>query len=779
MVKRLAALAAGVAAAFVLAAVAFVLGPLPSRRGTVELRGLTAPVDVRFDRAGIPHVRAVLEDDAWRVLGWLHASDRLFQMELRRRAASGRLAELFGPEAVPLDKEARTLRHRAGAEKDWEAAGERDRRALVAYADGVNAFLDEGPRPLELQALGAVPEPWSPLDTLAFERTLCDGLTMAASRERSVFEDARARGVDAAVALADASDGQTTRVAPGMREALARLPEGGRPTPAREEAPAGSNAWAISGARTASGKPLLAGDPHLDAERPGIWYAAHLSSADGLDVAGLTLAGCPGIVIGHDGRVAWSLTMNQADDADLYLEKVRLDEGTALDGGSWVPMTRTVETIRVKGSPDVPIQVFETRHGPLQDVPGLAPGFGIATARAFAQEGVRLGVRPFLEADRARSGGELSAAWSGYRGPAVNLCWADAAGHFGLRVVGAIPRRRAGDGRFPVPGWVREEDWDGLLAPDTLPAIADPPEGFVTSANDDWSASGARLPFPGLFAEPDRAIRSRQLAGALGHARVADMRVMQADVFSPYAARLVAGLHGLKLTDPRAMRAAAVLAAWDGRASLRGPSRLFFAFLKAVREEIASPLRRGTSGAWVTWSLLDRMITGRVGDALWDDPATPRRETRASVLERALATAIETVEREDGRDPRRWSWGRVHELAYEHPFATILPPFLASRLRFGPVPLAGEWHTLAVAGFRLEGDGYRVVHIPSARLVVDLGDPDASRIVLPLGQSGQLFDRHARDLLRPWAAGRDVALPFSEGAVLKAAISTMRFVPAE
>jgi penicillin amidase len=777
--KRLAALAAGVAAAFVLAAVVFVLRPLPSRRGTVELRGLTAPVEVRFDGAGIPHVHAILEDDAWRVLGWLHASDRLFQMELRRRAAAGRLAELLGPEAVPLDKEARILRHRAEAEKDWEAAQERDRRALLAYADGVNAFLEEGPRPLELQALGASPEPWTPIDTLAFERTLCDGLTMAASRERAVFEDARARGIDAAVSLADASDGQTTRTAPGMREALAGLSEGGRPKPTREEAPAGSNAWALSGARTASGKPLLAGDPHLDAERPGIWYAAHLSSADGLDVAGLTLAGCPGIVIGHDGRVAWSLTMNQADDADLYLEKVRLDEGTVLDGTSWVPMTRTAETIRVKGSPDVSLEVLETRHGPILDVPGLAPGYAIATARAFAQEGVRLGMRPFLDADRARSGEELAAAWSSYRGPAVNLCWADAAGHFGLRVVGAIPRRRSGDGRFPVPGWIRDEDWDGLIPPGILPEITDPPDGFVTSANDDWSASGARLPFPGLFAAPDRAIRARQLAGALRHAAVADMRTMQADVFSPYAARVVAGLLGLKLTDPRAVRAAAVLAAWDGRAALRGPSRLFYAFLKEVREEIASPLRRGTSGAWVTWSLLDRMITGRGGEALWDDPATPLRETRASVLERALAAAIDTVEREDGRDPRRWSWGRVHELAYEHPFASILPAVVASRLRFGPVPLPGEWHTLAVAGFRLEGDGYRVVHIPSARLVIDLGDPDASRIVLPLGQSGQLFDGHARDLLGPWAAGRDVALPFHEAAVAKAAISTMRFVPAE
>ena len=204
MATRLAALAGVILLAASLGATAWLLDPLPSRRGRVVLAGLTAPVEVRFDRSGIPHVRAILENDAWRALGFLHASDRLFQMELRRRAASGRLAEIFGPAALPSDRRARTLRFRADALREFSEAGERERAALEAYAQGVNAFIADQPEPLEMRALGIDPEPWTPVDSLAFARIMDEGLTMASARERGIFDDARARGLDRAVALADA-----------------------------------------------------------------------------------------------------------------------------------------------------------------------------------------------------------------------------------------------------------------------------------------------------------------------------------------------------------------------------------------------------------------------------------------------------------------------------------------------------------------------------------------------------------------------------------------------
>jgi penicillin amidase len=261
------------------------------------------------------------------------------------------------------------------------------------------------------------------------------------------------------------------------------------------------------------------------------------------------------------------------------------------------------------------------------------------------------------------------------------------------------------------------------------------------------------------------------MASALDAATVADMRIMQSDVYSPYAARIVAALKRLSFTDPKATRAVAVLARWDARAERTGPSRLFYAFMKSIRRDAGS-LR-------VTWSMLERMIDGSGAQSYWDDPETPQVETRQGRIEAALAHTLDAVERDEGKDPRRWSFGAGHRLVYEHPFASALPPSIAKRLAIGPVALPGEWHTLDVAGFSLRGDRYDVTHIPSARLIVDLGDPDASRLVLPLGQSGQLFDRHGKDQLRAWSIGHDFPLPFTPKAVAAATLSTLTFVPAD
>jgi penicillin amidase len=777
VISRIAAVAAIVLAAIAVAALCWLAWPLPTRRGTAVIPGLSTPVDVRFDRRGVPHVRSVLESDAWRALGWLHASDRLFQMELRRRAAKGRLAEAFGSAALGLDRWARRLGYEAMARRDWEAAADEDRAVLRAYADGVNAFIEGHPLPLELKAVGVVPEPWTPQDALAFQRLMFEDLTIAASRESELFEEAKRRGPRTAAALYDASEGGTTTVAPEVAEFLENYEVGGSPSTvdSEDEGAPGSNAWALAGSRTASGRPVLAGDPHLNAERPGVWYAAHLTSADGLDVAGLTLAGAPGLLIGHNARVAWSITMQQADDGDLFLERVDTDAGTCLREGGWVPMTKATETIGVRGGEAVVEEVWRTPHGPIVERFDGAPGY--ALARRVASDGETQGIRPFLDAARARSGAELVAAFARYGGPAFNICWADTGGHIGLQAAGSVPARRSGDGRFPVPAWTGAYDWDGLIPRETLPSIRDPREGFVATANDDWSVAGAPLPYPGLYANRDRAGRARELAGGLRKATIADMRRMQADVYSPYAARLVRALGNTAMGDPRAARALAILKGWDARASVRGPSRLFYTFLGELRASLAASLATGGREARIGWSFLDRLIAGGAPASLWDDPRTAAVETRESRVQDALAAALTAVERADGVDPSVWRFGEIHRITYPHPFAQALPLPVARRLAFGPVALAGEWHTLAVAGFTLRSTRFDVRHIPSARLIVDLGDPDATRLVLPLGQSGQLFDRHAHDQLGAWSRGNDFALPFTSEAIAEATVSTMRFLP--
>src|SRR5258706_8784947 len=225
-----------------------------------------------------------------------------------------------------------------------------------------------------------------------------------------------------------------------------------------------------------------------------------------------------------------------------------------------------------------------------------------------------------------------------------------------MKVAGAYPGLLRGEGRFAVPGWIADYDWDGTIPSDLLPSISDPKDGLVVTANDDWSVAGRRLPYPGVYAESDRAMRARQLGSALRAATVADMRAMQSDLYSPYAARVVSALGSVRFADPLAAKAVSVLAGWDKHADTRGPSRLFFAFMKEIRKAV------GGGGARITWSMLDRMIEGHAAQGVWDDPATPELETRAARLERALARACETVEREDGGDPARWTLGKVHQL---------------------------------------------------------------------------------------------------------------------
>ncbi len=774
------ALLGGTAIVLAAAAVAWtgLRRPLPPRSGTIRLRGLGGPAEVRLDAIGVPHVRAETEEDAVRVLGWLHAADRLFQMEIRRRAAAGRVAEIVGAGAIPLDLEARRLGHDRLARAGLEDVSPWFRRELEAYAGGVNAYMASRPRPLELLALGVAPEPWTALDTLRFARFMYSNLSDALSFEERRYETVLRGGAGPLVQLLDLVHDTPTILppTPPYRPATPILP-----ADAPEPGGSGSNAWALSGSRTASGRPILATDPHLPVEMPGVWYAAHLTSRDGLDAAGLTLAGSPDVVIGHNGRLAWGITMHQVDDADLFLEALDDEDRRYLDGERWRALELREERVRVRGRGEEALWIRETRHGPLLDGSGAREGAAarLVPAVSWAPAMTAGSFETFDVAERAGDQADLEGAWARYLGPAVNVCWATADGHIGVLAAGAVPRRRAGDGRLPVPGWTGEFDWEGLLPCEVLPRVADPPEGFVASANDDWRAGGFRLPYPGHFAGRERVDRIRQVLSALDGAKVEDMQALQGDVLSLYVARVVRALGKLVLDDAIALRAREVLERWDGRVERLGPARLFHQFVSDLRERTIGPRERRLGGPLPAgWEALARMIEGTPGTDLWDDPGTRETETREGLVAASLHSALERVEAEGGRDPARWSWARVHALRYRHVLlnGTRIPG--AGRwLEAAPVELPGDVHTVAVAAHSLASGRFDVRHIASARLIVDLGDPDASRIVLPLGQSGQIGDPHARDQLRAWSEAHDFPFPFTRAAVDRASVSTLRFVP--
>lgn len=777
MTRRGLARAAVACAAFAVLAVAAgtyaLRRPLPLREGTRRVPGLAAAVDVSFDAAGIPHVRAATALDAWRALGWLHAEDRFFQMELRRRAGAGRLAEIFGPVALDLDREARRSGFALRARIDAARLPPPERAVLDAYAEGVNAHLRSRPRPLELLLLRATPEPWTAEDSLAFGWNLYAELSDAGTRELQVLDAVRAHGIDAVAEILRAAGETVEEIDPALGSLPPRL--GSRPPEAARGTPrAASNAWAVAGRRAALGAPLLASDPHLGPEVPGVWYAAHLRSEDGLHVAGLTLPGAPGVFIGHNGRVAWGITMHQADDTDFFLEDVDLEQGTTLEpDGSRAPIVARAETIAIDGAEPFVETVATTPRGTLF----LFDERTTAWSRAWAAGSSTHALSAFLGFGRAGSAEDLREAARGYGGPPINLIWAESGGSVGMFAAGSVPVRRSGRGRFPARASDGGRGWLGTIPFEDLPRIDDPPEGFVASANDDWSESGRPLPYPGHYASSHRAKRIREVLAATDRATIDDFRALQNDLVSGYALRVSAGLRDLRAGGGDAARAVEVLASWDGRVETRGPAALLYPFLAEARRAAFAP-REERAGAPLPagWDLMAALVDGEAPASIWDDPGTATRESREEILVAALEASLRAVEREDGPDPGAWNWGGRHRLTVEHPLWSRIP-LLAALVDPRPVELPGEWHNPRVAGFGLGSARADVVHIASARVLVDLGDPDRSRVVLPLGQSAHLGDPHRLDHLPAWEEGRDFPLPFTAGAVARASVSSLRLVP--
>jgi penicillin amidase len=769
-----AAVAFAAFAVFAVAAGAYaVRRPLPLREGRERLHGLAAPVEVSYDAAGIPHVHAETALDAWRALGWLHAEDRFFQMELRRRAGAGRLAEIFGSAALNLDREARRSAFAIRARIDAARMPAEDRAVLDAYAEGVNAHLRRRPRPLELVVLRVTPEAWTAEDSLAFGWNLWAELSDSGTRELQVLEALRAHGVDAVAEILRAAGETVEEPDPALRSLPPRL--GSRAAEAERTTPrAASNAWAVSGRRAAGGGPLLASDPHLGPEVPGIWYAAHLRSEDGLHVVGLTLPGTPGVFIGHNGRVAWGITMHQADDTDFFLEDVDLEEGTTLEpDDSRAPIVTREETIEVRGAEPFVETVAMTPRGTLF----LFDERTTAWSRAWAPGSATHALPAFLGFGRAGNAEEFREAARRYGGPPVNLVWAESGGRVGMLAAGSVPARRSGRGRFPARASDGTRGWVGTVPFDDLPRIDDPPEGFVASANDDWSESGHPLPYPGHYASNHRVRRIREVLAATPKATIDDLRALQNDLVSGYGLRVAAGLRDLRASGGDAARAAEVLASWNGRVESHGPAALLYPFLAEARRAAFEPREERAGAALpVGWDLMAALVEGTAPAALWDDPGTPARETREGILVAALETSLRALEREDGTDPATWNWGKRHRLAVEHPLWSRVP-ILAALVDPRPVELPGEWHNPRVAGFGLGSARADVVHIASARLLVDLGDPDRSRVVLPLGQSAHLGDPHRLDHLPAWTDGRDFPLPFTAEAVARARVSSLRLVP--
>ena len=764
---------------------------LPQLEGTVTLSGLKAPVDIVRDRYGVPHIYAGSVDDAYFALGFVHAQDRLWQMEMNRRIGSGRLSEALGPATLEADKFLRTLGVRHVAEASLKFLNAETLSQLDAYAAGINAFLAQrsGPLPPEFLLTGVKPEPWQSADSVAWNRMMAwdlggnwrsELLRMRLAKKLSVAqirEFLPPYPGDAPLAIADY--GALYRQLDASKLAALALPglsEGGA-----------SNNWVVAGSRTASGKPLLANDPHLGLSAPAIWYFAHLS-APGFDVMGATLPGVPAVVLGRNRHIAWGMTNTGPDVQDLYIERID-GEGRVLAPQGWQKLATRSEVIKVKGQADVTITVRASRHGPLiSDVfkpaaEALPQNFALAFAWTALRED-DLSMQAGGKLAIARNWNEFLAAARDFESPQQNMVYADTEGNIGFIAPGRVPVRKPENdlkGQAPAPGWDAKFDWNGFIPFEGLPRSYNPAAGEIVTANNKIVPDNYPYYLTSEWVPPYRADRIKQLLDATPKHTLQSFERIQADTMSLQVHQILPLLLKTKTADAEAQQVLQQLARWDADMSAAGAEPLIVsAWLRELGRLIyADELGELFDGAWEHRArFMYNVLADTHGEGHWcDDVNTPAKETCADLLPKALNLALADLKRRYGADRNQWHWGEAHYALSEHrPFGQqpLLAKFFDMR-----VPSPGDTYTIDVGRNTLADKTAPFANLfaPSLRAIYDLSDLDKSVYMHSTGQSGNVLSPLYRDFSLPWSRVEYIPMSMKRSDALAGSLGTLRLQP--
>lgn len=745
----------------------YVHGKVPQREGEVAITGLSAPVSVRYDERGVPHLQAQNEPDLYRALGYVHAQDRLFQMELVRRLARGELAEVLGSKLVPTDTLFRSLRIREQAARMVERLDHQSPSwiALQAYLDGVNSWQASHPKPVEFDVLGIPERPFTAEDTLSIAGYLAYSFAAAFRTEPALTYIRDQLGPEYLKifdldwqpdgALRPALAASDWRTLEGLAQ-LSHQALGDAGIPQFE----GSNAWAVAGSHTRSGSPLLAGDPHIGFAVPAVWYEAELS-APGFNLYGYFQALNPFALLGHNRDFGWSLTMFQNDDVDLIAEKTNpADANQVMVDGQWRALETTEQQIAVKGEAPVTINLRRSPHGPIvNDVLGETAGQTlIAMWWAFLETENPI-LDAFYQVNRADTLGKMREAAAKIQAPGLNLVWANARGDIGWWASAQLPIRPDGvNPTFILDGSTHQADKLGFYPFSANPQQENPPSGYIVSANYQPPAA---IPIPGYYNLPDRGRQlDRRLADPQVKWDVQNSQALQLDTSTDYGPRTLAPL----LNTLRAIaegdeqkELVEQLAAWRGDYPLDSTSATLFN--QFLYELAFAALHDELGDTWfkvlISTRAIDAALPRLAADAdspWWNLRGGHDRTDRTAIVRQAWQRSLAHLRELYGNDPADWQWGKAHTLTHNHPLGQQKP--LNLLFNVGPFAAPGTHEVPNNLSAKIGPAPWPVNYGPSTRRLIDFADAGQALTINPVGQSGVPFDRHYSDQAEDYVQGR-------------------------
>lgn len=765
---------------------------LPKLEGEVAVNGLGAPVEIVRDENAIPHIFAGSETDAAFALGYVHAQDRLLQMEMMRRLGAGRLAEVAGARALRIDRMFRTFGLYRKAEATLPHLAPELRAGLEAYAAGVNAYLKTrtGALPPEFQLLGIEPEPWRPADSLVWGRIMAVQLSTNWQSEllRAYLAARIGAGKLAVLWPHEPGDGPVT-IGDGdrRRAALYRHADIERTISALPEDFFGgaSNAWVLSGALTATGKPILANDPHLQIGAPILWYLARIEMPN-QRLVGATAPGVPMTILGHNGHIAWGMTTTYADTDDVYVERVDpSNAGRYQTPRGPAPFKIRKETLKVRAGADVTLSIRETRHGPVLNglfddkEAGAVPSGHLLALSAPWLRTVDRTAEAIYRIGKARGWDEFTAAMRSWQSPPQNVMFAATNGDIGIFTPGLIPTRQKGEGYMPTEGWKAENGWSGFIPFDALPRVHNPAAGRIVNANNKLVGPSYPHFISREWGDHYRAQRISELLAASTKHDLDSLARIQSDPYGSMAQDVLPLLLSAKPKSDKARAALVRLRAWDRRMTRDRPEPLMFAaWLRELNRALyADELGDAFERYWsVRPDVVKTILTEHRS---WcDDVTTAAKETCDDRIALALERAVADLERRYGSDPEAWRWGDAHYADLRNGVLSFIP--LVGSLANLRIATNGDGFTVNKAGFSVRNDKapYAQREGPGYRAIYDLSNLDNSRFMIATGQSGNPLSPYYDSFVKRWRDVRYVRIAGTRDALKRRAIGVLRLVPA-